>query len=81
MTLEKDFQFCMQCRATCYKYHVQDTITNQVETRENHNIQDLLDLGTLYEHDIVIFACFNLICDCILYMVIQICLTLVAGNH
>ncbi len=26
-------------------------------------------IGTLYEHNIVIFPCFNLICDCILYMV------------
>ncbi len=28
-------------------------------------------MGTLYEHNIVIFPCFNLICDCILYMVIN----------
>ncbi len=26
-------------------------------------------MGTLYEHNIVIFLCFYLICDCILYMV------------
>ncbi len=29
-------------------------------------------MGTLYEHNIVIFPCFNLICECILYMVVII---------
>ncbi len=34
------------------------------------SLSSILNLiGTLYEHNIVIFPCFNLICDCILYMV------------
>ncbi len=43
------------------------------------SLSSILNLmGTLYEHNIVIFPCLNLICDCILYMVIlalKLCVT------